>query len=187
MATTNELLAARTFLRRCFPRGGRVLCAVSGGMDSMCLLYFLDTWGRKNGFDIAAAHFNHQLRGTAADWDQAFVETWCQERKIPCFTGSGDTRALMRENGLSMEEAARTLRYAFLQETAGREGYEAIMTAHHADDNAETMLLNLIRGPARRGLRGFPGFGEPVPALSAHFPVRVGGVCPLPRHPPCGG
>ena len=62
MATTNELLAARTFLRRCFPRGGRVLCAVSGGMDSMCLLYFLDTWGRKNGFDVAAAHFNHQLR-----------------------------------------------------------------------------------------------------------------------------
>ena len=156
MATTNELLAARTFLRRCFPRGGRVLCAVSGGMDSMCLLYFLDTWGRKNGFDIAAAHFNHQLRGTAADRDQAFVETWCQERKIPCFTGSGDTRALMRENGLSMEEAARTLRYAFLQETAGREGYEAIMTAHHADDNAETMLLNLIRGTGTAGLTGIP-------------------------------
>ena len=111
MATTNELLAARTFLRRCFPRGGRVLCAVSGGMDSMCLLYFLDTWGRKNGFDIAAAHFNHQLRGTAADRDQAFVETWCQERKIPCFTGSGDTRALMRENGLSMEEAPCGMRF----------------------------------------------------------------------------
>ena len=180
MATTNELLAARTFLRRCFPRGGRVLCAVSGGMDSMCLLYFLDTWGRKNGFDIAAAHFNHQLRGTAADRDQAFVETWCQERKIPCFTGSGDTRALMRENGLSMEEAARTLRYAFLQETAGREGYEAIMTAHHADDNDP--------GDRHGGAYGdSQDSGEPVPALSAHFPVRVGGVCPLPRHPPCGG
>lgn len=171
MATTNELLAARTFLRRCFPRGARVLCAVSGGMDSMCLMYFLDTWGRKNGFDAAAAHFNHQLRGTAADRDQAFVETWCRERKIPCFTGSGDTRALMRENGLSMEEAARTLRYAFLQETAGREGYEAIMTAHHADDNAETMLLNLIRGTGTAGPDGgFPGSGEICTVRFCVFP-----------------
>ena len=123
------------------PEGG-ALCAVSGGLDSMCLLEMTVRQGQKQGRRVAAAHFNHQLRGTAADRDQAFVETWCQERKIPCFTGSGDTRALMRENGLSMEEAARTLRYAFLQETAGREGHEAIMTAHHADDNAETMLLN---------------------------------------------
>lgn len=152
----HELVAARAFLRRRFPAGGRVLCAVSGGLDSMCLLHFLDTWGRANGFSAAAAHFNHRLRGELADRDQGFVEDWCAARGIPCFTGTGDTRALMEAAHLSLEEAARKLRYAFLEETARREGFAAILTAHHADDNAETMLLNLIRGTGTAGLTGIP-------------------------------
>ncbi len=152
---TNELLAAGVFLRRRFPAGGRVLCAVSGGLDSMCLLHYLDTWGRANGFTPAAAHFHHRLR-EAADADQRFVEDWCAARHIPCFTGSGDTRALAQAEGLSMEEAARKLRYAFLEETARREGFDAVLTAHHADDNAETVLLNLVRGTGLRGLAGIP-------------------------------
>lgn len=155
MTRTNELLAAGVFLRRRFPAGGRVLCAVSGGLDSMCLLHYLDTWGRANGFIPAAAHFHHQLR-KAADADQRFVEDWCAARHIPCFTGSGDTRALAQAEGLSIEEAARKLRYAFLEETARQEGFDAILTAHHADDNAETMLLNLIRGTGTAGLTGIP-------------------------------
>lgn len=155
MTRTNELLAAGVFLRRRFPTGGRVLCAVSGGLDSMCLLHFLDTWGRLHGFSPAAAHFHHQLRD-AADADQRFVEGWCAARSIPCFTDSGDTRALAEAEGLSAEEAARKLRYGFLQETARREGFDAILTAHHADDNAETVLLNLVRGTGLRGLGGIP-------------------------------
>jgi tRNA(Ile)-lysidine synthase len=149
----SELSEARAFLHRQFPTGGRVLCAVSGGLDSMCLLHFM--MGQP-GFSVAAAHFNHQLRGDAADRDQHFVEDWCAARHIPCFTGSGDTRALMAAEGLSAEEAARKLRYAFLEKTAAEAGFDAILTAHHADDNAETMLLNLIRGTGSAGLAGIP-------------------------------
>ena len=152
----NELAAARELLHRCFPMGGRMLCAVSGGLDSMCLLHFLDTWGRANGFFAAAAHFNHHLRGERADRDQRFVEDWCASRRIPCFTGEGDTRTLAEAEGLSLEEAARKLRYGFLQETARREEFDAVLTAHHADDNAETVLLNLVRGTGLRGLAGIP-------------------------------
>ena len=154
MATTSELAAARTVLDRELPRGGRVLCAVSGGLDSMCLLHFLHTRGE--GLTVLAAHFNHQLRGGAADRDEAFVRDWCAGVDIPFVSGSGDVRELAEREGLSVEEAARTLRYAFLEETAAREGCAAILTAHHADDNAETMLLNLLRGTGIRGLAGIP-------------------------------
>lgn len=132
-----------------------MLCAVSGGLDSMCLVHYLDTWGRAHGFTVAAAHFNHCLRDTA-DRDQQFVEDWCAARHLSCFTGSGDTRALAETEGLSAEEAARRLRYDFLRMTARREGFDAILTAHHADDNAETMLLHLVRGTGLRGLAGIP-------------------------------
>lgn len=148
-----ELLAAKTFLRKNFSQGGRVLCAVSGGLDSMCLLEFMAT---QPGFSVAAAHFHHQLRDGFADRDQEFVEDWCRRRGIPLFTGTGDTRRLAAAEGRSIEEAARTLRYGFLEETAERHGFDAIFTAHHADDNAETMLLHLLRGTGTAGLAGIP-------------------------------
>lgn len=153
--TTRTELEAAAFLRRRFPDGGRVLCAVSGGRDSMCLLHFLDAWGPSHGLFSAAAHFNHHLRG-AADQDEAFVRDWCADRNIPFFSGRGDVLTLAEREGLSVEEAGRKLRYAFLEETAEREGFDAILTAHHADDNAETVLLNLIRGTGVRGLTGIP-------------------------------
>ena len=153
MKKTNELLAAKTFLQARFPQGGRMLCAVSGGLDSMCLVHFM---AGQPGFETAAAHFNHQLRGPAADRDEDFVRSWCAEEGIPFFTGTGDTPALMEAEGLSAEEAARKLRYEFLRETARREGYDAILTAHHADDNAETILLHLVRGTGLKGLCGIP-------------------------------
>lgn len=153
MTKMNELTAAAEFLNRKFPHGGRVLCAVSGGLDSMCLLDFMT---RQPGFSVGAAHFNHCLRGAEADRDEEFVRDHCGKRRIPFVSGSGDTRSLAEREGLSTEEAARRLRYDFLRQAAADGGYDAVFTAHHADDNAETMLLNLIRGTGSAGLAGIP-------------------------------
>ena len=153
MTKMNELTAAAEFLNRKFPHGGRVLCAVSGGLDSMCLLDYMT---RQPSFSVGAAHFNHCLRGAEADRDEAFVRDFCAKRRIPFVSGSGDTRLLAEKEDLSIEEAARRLRYEFLNKAAEDGGYDAILTAHHADDNAETVLLNLVRGTGSAGLAGIP-------------------------------
>ena len=139
------------------PRSPRelVLCAVSGGRDSMVLLHLLHALSGERGFRLAAAHFNHRLRPTA-DRDEDFVRGWCLERHIPLETGSGDVRAFSREAGTSLEDAARQLRYRFLEETADKLGAAYIATAHHREDNAETVLLHLLRGTGLRGLGGIP-------------------------------
>lgn len=135
-------------------RGERILCAVSGGLDSMCLLHMLDAWRRERGGQCAAAHFNHGLRGEAADRDGEFVRETCEKWGIPLAVGRGDVRAFAKREGLSLEEAARNLRYDFLRRTAAELKCERLYTAHHAGDNAETVLLNLIRGTGLTGLTG---------------------------------
>lgn len=155
MGTTSELAPACRTVLDTVPAGGRVLCAVSGGLDSMCLLYWMAHWGREAGFAVYAAHFNHGLRPTA-ERDENFVRSLCSQWNVPLTAGRGDTAAEAARAGLSTEEAARTLRYAFLKEAAARAGCGTILTAHHADDNAETMLLNLVRGTGLRGLCGIP-------------------------------
>ena len=137
------------------PQGGTVLCAVSGGRDSMALLHLLGVLGAEEGFQVAAAHFNHRLR-PAADRDEAFVRSWCAGRGIPLFCGSGDVSAFAREAGRSVEDAARELRYRFLEEAAEDLGADRIAAAHHREDNAETVLLHLLRGAALQGLGGIP-------------------------------
>ena len=154
---TIDLAAAKRFLEG-VPMP--VLAAVSGGLDSMCLLHLLATWGKENHVAVTAAHFNHQLRGEAADRDEAFVKKVCEEWGIPCVCGRGDTRACAEQEDFSIEEAARNLRYDFLEQTRRQTGCATILTAHHADDNAETMLLNLIRGTGIRGLTGIPPFSQ---------------------------
>ena len=134
------------------PDGALVLCAVSGGADSIYLLCRL----LERGVRVAAAHFNHRLRGAEADRDEEFVRRFCGGRGVNCITGSGSTADYAAEHGLSMEDAARQLRYAFLQETAAAIGAVRIATAHTADDQLETMLLNLARGSGLRGLCGIP-------------------------------
>lgn len=135
------------------PAGGVMLCAVSGGRDSMALLSFLEQLAAEKGFILHAAHYNHMLRPTA-DRDEDFVRLWCADRHIPLACGTCDVRAWAREQGASLEDAARTLRYRFLEETADRVGAQRIATAHHVKDNAETVLLHLLRGTGLRGLGG---------------------------------
>lgn len=125
--------------------GDRVVCAVSGGADSMALLWAMYLLKDNLQIQLSAAHFNHHLRGEESDRDEAFVRQFCQDYQIPFFAGSGQVVA--GEKGL--EAAAREARYAFLRSLPGK-----IATAHTADDNTETVLLHLVRGTGLKGLGG---------------------------------
>ena len=132
--------------------GERILCSVSGGADSMCLLHLLYS----GGADIIAAHYEHGIRGEESMRDARFVESWCAEHGIECVVGHGDVPGYVSAHGLGTEEAARRLRYEFLQSTAREHSCGLIATAHNADDNAETLIFNLTRGSGALGLRGIP-------------------------------
>ena len=136
-------------------KGKTVLCALSGGRDSMVLLHVLLQSGLREGFAVAAAHYNHHLRETAAR-DEEFVRAFCAARGISLVIGGGDVRSFAKASGTSIEDAARTLRYRFLEETAAELGADLIATAHHSQDNAETILMNLLRGTGLQGLCGIP-------------------------------
>ncbi len=138
------------------PRGTRVLCAVSGGADSVCLLSLLREAAPRFGVTFACAHFNHMLRGDESDRDEAFVRDLCAKWNIEFVSGRADVSAYAAENDLGTEEAARILRYRFLEETAEKLGCVRIATAHNANDNAETVLMNLARGSGAKGLCGIP-------------------------------
>ena len=138
------------------PRGETILCAVSGGADSRCLLHLLWSGQEEGGYHVAAAHFDHCLRGEESRRDAAFVADWCRERQIPCHLGEGDVAREAEESGEGVEAAARRLRYAFLEDTAQKIGAGRIATAHNADDNGETLLLHLVRGSGLQGLTGIP-------------------------------
>lgn len=118
----------------------------------MCLLHLL--WS--GGYALVAAHYEHGIRGEEGRRDAAFVEAWCRERNIKCVVGHGDVPAYAAAHGMGIEEAARKLRYDFLERTAGEQGCRYIATAHNADDNAETVLFNLTRGSGTPGLCGIP-------------------------------
>jgi len=136
--------------------GETVLAAVSGGADSVCMLHMLLELSNELNFSLSAAHFNHMLRGSEADRDEAFVKNLCASLDVPFFAGRADVSAFAKEHGKSTEEAARILRYDFLQKKADEIGAAKIATAHNADDNAETVILNLTRGTGLAGLRGIP-------------------------------
>ena len=125
--------------------GDRIICAVSGGADSMAMLWAMWLVRDKLQITVEAAHFNHNLRGEESNRDEAFVVCFCKDHDIPCHVGRGTVEP--GEKGL--EAAAREARYAYLQSLPGK-----IATAHTADDNAETLLLHLVRGTGLKGLGG---------------------------------
>ena len=168
---------------RLIPPGSVVLCAVSGGADSIYLLHRLWRLRREGNFSLAAAHFDHRLRGAESAQDMEFVREFvslCCGRErvlrpdgtvetlppVEVFTSSGNVAARAKETGRSLEEAARELRYAFLRKTAQAIGAQYIAVAHTASDNAETLLLHLARGTGLRGLCGMaPKNGDVIRPL----------------------
>ena len=141
---------------RMFEKGGKVLVALSGGADSVALIRLLDEFADGIGITLAAAHLNHRLRGEESDRDERFVRDLCGTLRIPLLTGTEDVAAIAASDGAGIEETARKVRYRFLREAALRAGCAKIATAHNANDNAETILLNLTRGSGTRGLGGIP-------------------------------
>ena len=145
-----------------------LLLAVSGGIDSMCLAQKV----RLEGGPFAIAHCNFGLRGADSDGDEAFVRSWAADCGVPCHVKRFDTKAFASTQGISVEMAARRLRYHWFGQLCREFGYEAVAVAHNANDNAETLILNLLRGTGLRGLVGMkasgflpdPDFGD-IPLL----------------------
>ncbi|MBQ1892584.1 MAG: tRNA lysidine(34) synthetase TilS, partial [Clostridia bacterium] len=131
-----------------------VLIGLSGGADSVALLVILKQLAPRYGWKLNAAHFNHGIRGVGAEDDQLFCRDLCDMMGVPFYTETGDVPAYARENGMSIETAGRLLRYDFLGRIKEKTGCTAIAVAHHMNDNAESILLHLVRGSGLRGLIG---------------------------------
>lgn len=120
---------------------------------------------------FAVAHCNFCLRGEESDGDEAFVRDWCAGRGVECFVKRFDTAGYASEHGVSIEMAARELRYAWFTELCKEHGFEALSVAHNANDNAETLVLNLLRGTGSRGLRGMSAERRLAPGISIVRPL----------------
>ncbi|MCH8949331.1 MAG: tRNA lysidine(34) synthetase TilS [Chloroflexi bacterium] len=160
--------------RRLVEAGERLLVGVSGGPDSTCLLVTLAALQRSLGIDLHAAYFDHGLRGKrAAAREERFVRSLAGELDVPLHCGSGDVRAHAASKRRSIEEAARELRYRFFARIAADAGCGAVATGHTKDDQAETVLLHLVRGSGLRGLAAMsPSSPWPWP-LRATEPPRL--------------
>lgn len=128
------------------PRGAAVLAAVSGGPDSVCLAHYLAERSRPLGLRVAVLHVHHGLRGRAADADAAFVLKLCARLGLEAVVARVDARAEAARRRGGLEDAARALRYAALLKEARRRRCSVVASGHHLDDQAETVLLNLLRG-----------------------------------------
>ena len=140
----------------------RVLLAVSGGIDSMTMAdLFLHSALR---LPMAVAHFNVHLRGTDSDGDEALVASWCGAHDVPFFRQEADAAAYAADHGLSVEMAARELRYSWFAQLCREQGFTHLAVAHNLDDSAETLLLHLLRGTGMRGMSGIRA-SVPLPGV----------------------
>ncbi|MBU4318339.1 MAG: tRNA lysidine(34) synthetase TilS [Proteobacteria bacterium] len=136
--------------------GDRVLAGVSGGPDSVALVHILKQIASALPFDLALAHLNHGLRGEASDRDEGFTASLAQQLGLPFHREKADVKGYGREQGLSTEHAGRRLRYDFFHRVMEEFAYSKIALGHHGDDNAEMVLMALIRGSGPLGLAGIP-------------------------------
>jgi tRNA(Ile)-lysidine synthase len=135
-------------------RGERLVVAVSGGPDSVCLLYILVELRRELGVALHVAHLDHQIRGKESADDAIYVAGLARRLGLPATIEARDVKAYRKDNRLSLEEAAREVRYSFLAQVAGTVGAAKVAVGHTADDHIETVLMHLLRGSGTRGLRG---------------------------------
>jgi tRNA(Ile)-lysidine synthase len=142
----------QAYINRChlIAEGDKLVLALSGGIDSIVLADLL----LKAKVEFVAAHCNFHLRGDESDGDEKFVHDFAEKHGIRCFVKHFETEKYAAENGISIEMAARDLRYAWFEELRRQLGYDKIAVAHHADDQAETFFINLLRGAGLRGLKG---------------------------------
>ena len=143
----NYISAHKLLTKQC-----KVIVGLSGGPDSMALVHIL----MQLGYDCIATHCNFHLRGEDSDSDAAFVSKWCNENDIPLLTISFDTEAYAESKKISIEMAARELRYKWFEKIRMEQNADATAIAHHKDDSVETILINLIRGTGIKGLTGIP-------------------------------
>lgn len=141
-----------------FLKEKKLLLATSGGIDSMVLVHLL----HQLKYDFAVAHCNFQLRGEESDGDEAFVTSFCNERQIEVFFQKFDTTKFAEDYKLSIQLAARKLRYGWFYELIDNEHFDYILTAHHLDDSLETFLINLSRGTGLDGLTGIPNQNDRI-------------------------
>ena len=142
-------------LRGLLPDGEAVLLAVSGGVDSMCMAeLFLNSTAKVR---FALAHCNFHLRGEESDSDEALVREWAESHGVIFIKKDFDTKEYAASNGVSIEMAARELRYTWFAEVCRERGIAALAVAHNANDNAETMILNMLRGTGVKGMTGMRG------------------------------
>ncbi len=139
---------------RLWKKGQGILVAVSGGADSVALLHLLHRLSRRLDFDLRVVHLDHGLRGPASREDARWVRGLADRLEVPCISERRDVPAMRRITGRSPEDAARMVRYAFLREVSERTGITTVALGHHADDQAETLLLRLIRGGSPRSMGG---------------------------------
>jgi tRNA(Ile)-lysidine synthase len=142
--------------RRLISAQNKIVVAVSGGVDSVVLLDLLAREREHLGLDVIVGHFNHQLRDEESDRDEEFVGDLARSYGLECYVERANTAECAKHAGLGIQEAARNLRYEFLDKLLLSSGYDRISTGHNADDNAETVLLNLFRGAGVQGLAGIP-------------------------------
>lgn len=133
-----------------FSKDDRILIALSGGVDSVVLSHLMC----RANYKISLAHCNFHLRDEESNRDEAFVRSWAKENNIPLFVKEFDTYQYMKENKLSLEMAARDLRYNWFNSLLESEGFTCLCTAHHLDDSIETFFINLLRGTGIAGLHG---------------------------------
>ena len=142
--------------KRLIEKGDRVLVCVSGGPDSMALLHLLMGYSKEWGIDLTVAHLDHMIRGGQSKKDADFVRNFCEKNRIDIICEKVDVKRHARSSKSSLEEVARDIRYGFYQTAAFKSKANKIATGHTLDDQAETVLMRLIKGAGSRGLSGMP-------------------------------